>query len=40
MARTLAETEVLFDVLVQVQADPDRMPVENAGAALHISPAR
>src|SRR5205807_613511 len=31
MARTLGETDVWFDVLVQVQTDPHRMPVENAG---------
>jgi hypothetical protein len=30
MAATLAEREVVFDFLVQVQTDPDRMPIENA----------
>jgi hypothetical protein len=30
MARTLAERPVEFDVKVQLQADPQRMPIENA----------
>jgi hypothetical protein len=30
MAATLAEREVVFDFLVQIQTDPDRMPIENA----------
>lgn len=31
MARTLAETDVWFDLQVQLQTDPHRMPIENAG---------
>jgi hypothetical protein len=31
MARTLAEGDVWFDLLVQVQTDPHGMPIENAG---------
>jgi hypothetical protein len=31
MARTLAESDVWFDLLVQMQTDPHRMPIENAG---------
>ena len=30
MVRTLAEKDVEFDILVQVQTDPFRMPIENA----------
>jgi hypothetical protein len=30
MVRTLAEKDVEFDILVQVQTDPYRMPIENA----------
>jgi hypothetical protein len=30
MARTLAESEVEFDFMIQLQTDPHRMPVENA----------
>lgn len=30
MAATLAEREVVFDFFVQLQTDPDRMPIENA----------
>lgn len=30
MVRTLAEQDVEFDILVQVQTDPYRMPIENA----------
>jgi hypothetical protein len=30
MVRTLAEKDVSFDILVQVQTDPHRMPIENA----------
>jgi hypothetical protein len=30
MVRTLAETDVEFDILVQIQTDPFRMPIENA----------
>jgi hypothetical protein len=30
MVRTLTETDVEFDILVQVQTDPYRMPIENA----------
>jgi hypothetical protein len=31
MAVTLAQSDVWFDLLVQVQTDPHRMPIENAG---------
>lgn len=31
MVKTLSETDVEFDFLVQVQTDPHRMPIENAG---------
>jgi hypothetical protein len=31
MVKTLAEQDVEFDVLVQVQADPFLMPIENNG---------
>jgi hypothetical protein len=37
LVRTLAEREVVFDMLVQVQTDPYRMPIEHAGI---IWPAR
>jgi hypothetical protein len=30
MARTLAETDVEFDFMIQLQTDPHRMPIENA----------
>jgi hypothetical protein len=30
MAQTLAEREIEFDFLVQIQTDPWRMPIENA----------
>jgi hypothetical protein len=30
MIATLAQRDVEFDILVQVQTDPDRMPIENA----------
>jgi hypothetical protein len=30
MAKTLARRDVLFDFMVQVQTDPQRMPIENA----------
>jgi hypothetical protein len=30
MARTLAESDVEFDFLIQLQTDPHRMPIENA----------
>ena len=30
MVRTLAEQDVEFDILIQVQTDPFRMPIENA----------
>jgi hypothetical protein len=31
LATTLSEREVVFDMLVQVQTDPHRMPIEHAG---------
>jgi hypothetical protein len=31
MVKTLSETDVEFDFLVQVQTDPHRMPIEDAG---------
>ena len=31
MVQTLAQHEVTFDMLVQIQTDPRRMPIENAG---------
>ncbi|MDQ0850509.1 hypothetical protein QFZ65_002447 [Arthrobacter sp. B3I9] len=31
LATTLAERDVIFDMLVQVQTDPRRMPIEHAG---------
>ena len=31
MAKTLARQDVEFDFMVQVQTDPHRMPIENAG---------
>ena len=31
MVTTLPQTDVEFDFLVQVQTDPHRMPIENAG---------
>jgi hypothetical protein len=40
MAATMRETEVRFDFLVQLQTDPDRMPIENASVRWpeHLSP--
>ena len=40
MAATLSERDVTFDFLVQLQTDPDRMPVENASVRWpeHLSP--
>jgi len=40
MAATLRERDVTFDFLVQLQTDPDRMPLENASVRWpeHLSP--
>ncbi|MET1025719.1 MAG: catalase family protein [Dongiaceae bacterium] len=40
MVRTLAEMDVEFDLTVQIQTDPFRMPIENAAVLwpVHLSP--